>query len=679
MVYMNEVTNLMDRMIKVNIFHPLEKLRMLRDEEKTFLDPNFIMNARHRISRENSSASSANSFVLAEARKLLMQEETKQLYMKKQQRFLERELKKFEIEISKSRPKFSKSYTCTKRNFISSDDDFWRISRELRNKITVEEKKNQINSNHNESIDSVYKKNTITETDDSLLKLENEKTECEVSSIGNIKVTIKDKTNFEIETQRLHLLRKYFDILKQYATEKQRLREIKMKIQQNMIMKIIRKYFDIWKTCTRDAKNNVQKQTEKKEVSEERKIEMFINTIIDCQKELMKKSQKPRTRNDILIAEESNKVHMKKKTTYCKRIIVDPPAQCRLNAQKQIIEKQKAKLAEQSKIIEELKLKQMQKEISWANRETMDIAKKTLTNCGRSTRRTLVQLMQQNGYRDESLTIPQHPPDPPKFLLRMEARAEARRKRVKLAEEIRKQKLEEQKSKEEAAKIEEEQKKRRLQQEALAEVKRLRKEQEQNRQREVEKFRRLNNVADEFYRKYLLRHYIMEPFIIFIEELRINTKIAEDHYKEKLTKKIFTIWKKEVDIQYKMKTEVVESFYNTNLTTRLFKEWKQEVKELNSKCQVAIDFHDMKLLDKYFKLWQVTILEFKVRFEKKRKLIIKIYENGLKVKYFGIWKKYLTIVADIKESEKRKNELRQLVQEVIPDFDPKQRGVALED
>ena len=171
----------------------------------------------------------------------------------------------------------------------------------------------------------------------------------------------------------------------------------------------------------------------------------------------------------------------------------------------------------------------------------------------------------------------------------------------------------------------------------------------------------------------------MEPFIIFIEELRINTKKAEDHYKEKLTKKIFTIWKKEVDIQYKMKTEVVESFYNTNLTTRIFKEWKEEVKELNSKRQVAVDFHDMKLLDKYFKLWQVTILEYKARFEEKRKLVIKFYENRLKVKYFGIWKKYLTIAADIKESEKRKNELRQLVQEVIPDFDPKQRGVALED
>lgn len=69
MVHMNEVTNLMDRMMKVSIFHPSEKLRMLKDEEKTFLDPNLIMNARHRILREDLSASSVNDSVLAETRK----------------------------------------------------------------------------------------------------------------------------------------------------------------------------------------------------------------------------------------------------------------------------------------------------------------------------------------------------------------------------------------------------------------------------------------------------------------------------------------------------------------------------------------------------------------------------------------------------------------------------------
>lgn len=60
----------------------------------------------------------------------LMQEEAKQLYMKKQKQFLERELKKFEMELSKSRPKFSKYKTCKRNNFASSDDeDFWKTSR----------------------------------------------------------------------------------------------------------------------------------------------------------------------------------------------------------------------------------------------------------------------------------------------------------------------------------------------------------------------------------------------------------------------------------------------------------------------------------------------------------------------------------------------------------------------
>lgn len=67
--------------------------------------------------------------------------------------------------------------------------------------------------------------------------------------------------------------------------------------------------------------------------------------------------------------------------------------------------------------------------------------------------------------RDESLTVPHQAPGAPKFLLRMEARAEARRERIKLAEELRRKKFEEQKMREEAARLEEEQNKRRLQQE----------------------------------------------------------------------------------------------------------------------------------------------------------------------------------------------------------------------
>ncbi|XP_076766117.1 uncharacterized protein LOC143432976 [Xylocopa sonorina] len=682
MVQMNEMTNLLEQMMNVDIFHPSEKLRMLSDEERAFLDPNLIMDARHRMCREDSSVSPTNDSVLAEAKKSFIQEEARQLYMKKQQRFLERELKKFEMELSKSRPKYLESYACKRRNFASSDDEeFWETIKKLRNKVNSEEKRGQINSHRETSVDPIRKRFIKTETDDTLVTEEGEQKckqeECEVPCVGSIKVTIKDKANFATETQHLYILRKYFDVLKRNAVEKRQLRDIKIKIEQRMALKIIKKYFNIWRTCTRDTRINVQKQKEEQETSEERKIEMFINAIAERQTELMR-SQKPKIRDVKPTIRDSNNTDNKKKNIYIKRIIVESPAQSRLSAQKQIIEKQKAKLAEQNRIIEELKLKQVQEEIFRANKDTVEIVKETLTHCGQKTRRTLIQLMQQNGYRDKSLIVQSRVLDPPQFLLRMEARAEARRKRIKLTEELRRQKLEEQKKKEEAARIEEEQKKRRLQQEALAEARRLRKEQEENRQREIEKFQRLNNIADKFYRKYLLRRYIMKPFTMLIKEKQNNIRKANDYYKEKLLKRLFAVWRKEAKIQYEIKVEIAETFYNENLVTKIVKEWKQMVKEASSKYQVATDYHNMKLANKYFKLWQIITLELKTEYEKKKMLVDDIYRTKLKVRYLGIWKKYLTIIANIKESEERKNNLRKLVQKVIPDFDPIQRGVALD-
>lgn len=67
--------------------------------------------------------------------------------------------------------------------------------------------------------------------------------------------------------------------------------------------------------------------------------------------------------------------------------------------------------------------------------------------------------------RDKSLTAPVRVPSPPIFLTRMEARAEARKNRIKLREEMRQKKLEDERRKEEIARREEEQERRRSQQE----------------------------------------------------------------------------------------------------------------------------------------------------------------------------------------------------------------------
>lgn len=70
MVQFDEARKLMDEMMKVTIFQPADKRRMSGDERKALLDPNLIMDARHKIYRENPRASSSvKASVLTEAQK----------------------------------------------------------------------------------------------------------------------------------------------------------------------------------------------------------------------------------------------------------------------------------------------------------------------------------------------------------------------------------------------------------------------------------------------------------------------------------------------------------------------------------------------------------------------------------------------------------------------------------
>lgn len=215
--------------------------------------------------------------------------------------------------------------------------------------------------------------------------------EVEGVSFGNIKVTIRDKTNYVSKEHRLNVLRSCFEALRENARNKRRLREIKTNIQNIASRRNLKSCIYVWRTYVEKAKTRREQAAENSDV---RKIEILIDTITETQKQLTKfqgtesKGFLPNTRD----------TEIKKKTS-ARPFVIESPAQNRLNAQKEIIHKQRMKLAEQSKIIEELKLKQVQEEITKAGEETINAAKETLTHCGQRTRRTLIQLMRQAGYR----------------------------------------------------------------------------------------------------------------------------------------------------------------------------------------------------------------------------------------------------------------------------------------
>lgn len=203
----------------------------------------------------------------------------------------------------------------------------------------------------------------------------------------------------------------------------------------------------------------------------------------------------------------------------------------------------------------------------------------------------------------------------------------------------------------------------------------MREEREQQRAREVERYKKLNSMAEAFYRKYLLRRCI----IALVEKKNNDMKKAEDYYKRCLLKKVFMMWKMEAERQNKIKSELAISLYYRNLLRHALQKWKEVMKEERRKDQVARDFSDMRLQNKYFKVWRIKAVEYKVERLKSERLALEHYEEKLKIKYFNMWKRYPEIVPIIMERKRVRNMWREIVQEVIPDFDPRQRGVILED
>ncbi|KYN07960.1 hypothetical protein ALC62_01065 [Cyphomyrmex costatus] len=666
MVLFDEVRKLMDEMMKVTIFQPSEKRRMLKDEKKTFLDPNIVMDARHKIFREDLASSSAKSSVLTQAKRLLTQEKMKELQVKREQAFIQRELRKFEQDLQKSRPKFCG--LCSRKNIASSDDEnFWRTSSRV--KTWLENKRRNKTIEQKPTV--VQKKNKLI-AEVSFAELKDSKrcstNEIKIASFGNIKVTIKDKPRYESEEQRLNILRSYFEALRENARDKRHLCEIVTRIQNILLQRKLKSYIHLWKMHVKKVKTQREQAAKNPDVP---KIEMFIDTIKETQKEL-KSSQRTKSKDSPSNSKDSES---QKKKPPSKPFIIESPAQCRLNAQKEIICKQRMKLAEQSKIIEELKLKQVQEEIMRSGEDMVNAARETLTHCGQQTRRSLIQLMRQAGYRDKSLIAPVRVPSPPKFLARMEARAEARRDRIKLREEARRKKLEDEKRKEEAARRVEEQERKRLQQEALREARRMREERERQRAHEVERYNKLNLMAEAFYRKYLLRRYITA----LIEKKNNDMKKADDYYNRCLLQKVFMMWSMETERQNKVKFELATSLYNRNLLRYGLQKWKEVMMEERRKDQVATDFCDMRLQNKYFKMWKIKTMEYKLEELKRERLALQHYEEKLKIKYFNMWKRYPEMIPVILERKRIRNMWREIVQEIIPDFDPRQRGVILED
>lgn len=214
---------------------------------------------------------------------------------------------------------------------------------------------------------------------------------------------------------------------------------------------------------------------------------------------------------------------------------------------------------------------------------------------------------------------------------------------------------------------------------AQKEAKRLRDEREEKRLHDIELIKLNNEKADNFYRNFLLTHYIFQPLRKLLQMKHNFHLNAVNHFNKKLVKNSFTTWKLNTQQQYAVKEELAISIYERNLLISSFGIWREFTKNERQKYHTASDFYDLKIQSKIFQLFHKFTIESSAIKKKNEQIAYNHLNSKLKEKYFYLWIKFLQISDVIKESDKQKQEWREIIQKVIPDFQPKHQDNGRED
>ncbi|RNA08215.1 coiled-coil domain-containing protein [Brachionus plicatilis] len=373
----------------------------------------------------------------------------------------------------------------------------------------------------------------------------------------------------------------------------------------------------------------------------------------------------------------------------------------RFKAQEKILNEQSKMIKEQKRMIEELKFQQNQlafkeqisllEEIKARQIELEKLQKaeyaqeKKLLKIKSQTNKIEIQHDNNSQRETDDENSNKHHPDESKIestrsvkqifnpiAVKMDERARQREKLKKEREEKRKQserqKLELIKAQEEERiKIEEEEKQKKM--EELKEKKKLQKIQEEKKNLELLKDKELNQKADEFYKKHLLRFYGLNGFKKLIELRDRKMALANGHYGKKIMKLVFSNWNILIRGELIVKQKKADQFYHKILLKNAFfnglKQFKQSLLIGNAK---AIRFYNYSIKLKLFQNWQIYANSER---EKSQCYEIMIAEhNSLRIrkKYFKMFKEYPEEIKKYRARQKRLDQLRNKVKEMIPDY-----------
>ncbi|XP_034244737.1 uncharacterized protein F23F12.8 [Thrips palmi] len=336
----------------------------------------------------------------------------------------------------------------------------------------------------------------------------------------------------------------------------------------------------------------------------------------------------------------------------------------RIKAHKDLISHQKAKLEDQQKQIEELKLSQLRMENEKSQMQVKKTLNEVMDSCNQKVKAQAKSLK-------SSLSLADLSPGND-FVLRMEQRAVEQKQRKLITQERRKQLEEERKRK-----MKEMEERRRQEEEELAkkrhdearEMRRRERELRDETRREREKFIALERKADQFLKNKRLRYGLL-GFKKLVNLRKEQENVAVEFYDRSLLRSALRVWRREVHLRLEAKMDCADNFFASNLLHRCFNAFRMAVHERMRRMQVAMDMHDLHLQERYFHLWlKFTHEQQEMEAEKMAKADL-YFSKVLLRRHLHLWKKYPEVAQLEREKERRKMMWRNKVQQLLPDFRP---------
>lgn len=146
-------------------------------------------------------------------------------------------------------------------------------------------------------------------------------------------------------------------------------------------------------------------------------------------------------------------------------------------------------------------------------------------------------------------------------------------------------------------------------------------------------------------------------------------EIAKKHYSLKIFKIVIELWKYSIRIDLVRRQRIADEFNSKLLLKHGLNSFKLFKQHAQIEAAKANRFYKYHLKQKFFESWKVYKVNEKRKAVEYEALIEEHDKNRIIKSYFFIWRKYPAEVKRQKERQKRMDELRSKVRELIPDFE----------